>query len=107
MDKEIENMLMSKLRFNTEGYSKTPIGGFMTFINLFNCFFTCSTDSSSVTIVIFDLPSIFVGPTESELILKPLLEIVEEILANTPGLSSTSTLKILSLIFFSNPLHLG
>lgn len=33
MDKEIENMLMSKLRFNTEGYSKTPIGGFMTFIN--------------------------------------------------------------------------
>ena len=79
---------------------------FITFISLFNCFLTCSTDSSSVTIVILDLPSMFVGPTESELILKPLLDIVDDILANTPGLSSTSTLRILSLIVLLNPLHL-
>ncbi len=34
----------------------------------------------------------FVGPTDKELILKPLREIVKATLANTPGLSSTNTL---------------
>ena len=73
---------------------------FITFTNLFNCFFTCSTASNSVTIVIFDLPSIFVGPTDKEFILKPLLDMVDDTLAKTPGLSSTNTDKILSLIGF-------
>ena len=78
----------------------------MTFTNLFNCFFTCSTDSSSVTIVIFDLPSTFVGPTASEFMLKPLLDIVDATLAKTPGLSSTNILNILSLIIFLSHPHL-